>query len=53
MSHDDLKKHASNFIPMKRMNTYEDIIPAIIYLLSDDSLMVSGSNIRITGGWFM
>lgn len=53
MSHDDLKKHAANFIPMKRMNTYEDIIPAIIYLLSDESLMVSGSNIRITGGWFM
>lgn len=53
MSYDDLKKHASNYIPMKRMNTYKDIIPAIIYLLSDDSLMVSGSNIRITGGWFM
>jgi NAD(P)-dependent dehydrogenase (short-subunit alcohol dehydrogenase family) len=53
MSHSDLKEYASNFIPMKRMNTYEDIIPAITYLLSDGSLMVSGSNIRITGGWFM
>jgi len=53
MNKSDLEKYASTFIPMKRMNTYDDIVPAIIYLLSDDSLMVSGSNIRITGGWFM
>ena len=53
MFKDDLEKHASKFIPMGRMNKYEDITPAIIYLLSDNSLMVSGSNIRITGGWFM
>jgi NAD(P)-dependent dehydrogenase (short-subunit alcohol dehydrogenase family) len=53
MSKDDLEKHASKFVPMGRMNKYEDIVPAIIYLLSDNSLMVSGSNIRITGGWFM
>ena len=53
MSKEDLEKHALEFIPMGRMNKYEDIIPAIIYLLSDNSLMVSGSNIRITGGWFM
>ena len=53
MSEEDLKQYASGFIPMGRMNDYEDIVPAIIYLLSDKSKMVSGSNIRITGGWFM
>lgn len=53
MSKEDLEKYASDFIPMSRMNKYEDIVPAIIYLFSDNSLMVSGSNIRITGGWFM
>ena len=53
MSKEDLEKHASKFIPMGRMNTYDDIVPIIIYLLSNKSLMVSGSNIRITGGWFM
>lgn len=53
MTKSDLEKHASSFIPMKRMNTYNDIVPAILYLLLDNSLMVSGSNIRITGGWFM
>ena len=53
MSKEDLEKHALEFIPMGRMNKYKDILPAIIYLLTDNSLMVSGSNIRITGGWFM
>lgn len=53
MSKTDLEKHAEQFIPMGRMNTYDDIVPAIIYLLTDKSQMVSGSNIRITGGWFM
>jgi len=53
MSKEDLEKHASKFIPMGRMNTYDDIVPIIIYLLSNKSLMISGSNIRITGGWFM
>ena len=53
MSKDDLEKYASDFIPMGRMNTYEDIVPVIIYLLSNKSLMTSGSNIRITGGWYM
>jgi NAD(P)-dependent dehydrogenase (short-subunit alcohol dehydrogenase family) len=53
MSLQDLEKYASNFIPMGRMNKYEDIVPSIIFLLLNDSLMVSGSNIRITGGWYM
>lgn len=53
MSLQDLEKHASNFIPMGRMNRYEDIVPSILFLLLDESLMVSGSNIRITGGWYM
>ena len=53
MSEEDLRQYASKFIPMGRMNEYNDIIPAIMYLLSDKSKMVSGSNIRITGGWFI
>jgi NAD(P)-dependent dehydrogenase (short-subunit alcohol dehydrogenase family) len=53
MTKEDLQKHASGFIPMGRMNEYDDIVPAIMYLLSNKSKMVSGSNIRITGGWFM
>lgn len=50
---EDLQKEASKFIPMKRMTTAEDQIPAIIYLLSDESKMVTGSNFRITGGEYI
>jgi NAD(P)-dependent dehydrogenase (short-subunit alcohol dehydrogenase family) len=53
MSKTDLENLAVQFVPMNRMNTYDDIVPAIIYLLSSKSLMTSGSNIRITGGWYM
>lgn len=53
MSEEELRTLASNFIPMGRMSEIEDIVPAIIYLLSNKSKMVSGSNLRITGGWFM
>lgn len=53
MNKNDLEDYASKFIPMGRMNTYDDIVPVILYLLEDSSRMTSGSNIRITGGWFM
>lgn len=49
----DLKEQAARIIPMGRMNDISDIVPAILYLLSSKSKMVSGSDIRITGGWYM
>lgn len=53
MSEEDLREHASAIVPMGRMNDFNDIVPAIVYLLCNKSVMVSGSNIRITGGWYM
>jgi NAD(P)-dependent dehydrogenase (short-subunit alcohol dehydrogenase family) len=53
MTKEDLEKLASSIVPMGRMNTYEDVVPAIIFLLLNNSQLVSGSNIRITGGWYM
>jgi NAD(P)-dependent dehydrogenase (short-subunit alcohol dehydrogenase family) len=53
MSERDLRERAKKIIPMGRMNEFDDIVPAILYLLCNKSLMVSGSNIRITGGWYM
>lgn len=53
MSKEELQLIAKEIIPMGKMNEINDIVPAIIYLLSDKSKMVSGSNIRITGGWWM
>jgi NAD(P)-dependent dehydrogenase (short-subunit alcohol dehydrogenase family) len=53
MSEIELRNWASSIIPAGRMTEIDDLVPGIIYLLSDDSKMVSGSNFRITGGWFL
>ena len=48
-----LQKKAGKIIPAGRMTKLEDIVPGIIYFLSDYSKMVSGSNFRVTGGWYI
>jgi len=53
MSEQELRTLAAEFIPAGRMTEIDDIVPGVIYLLSDASKMVSGSNLRVTGGWFM
>lgn len=53
MSQEALRTLASDIIPAGRMTEVEDIVPGIIYLLSDQSKMVSGANLRITGGLFI
>ena len=53
MSEDDLKNEAKKIIPMGRMLSKEDPIPAVIYLISDESRMTTGSLIRITGGEYI
>lgn len=53
ISTEELIKTASEMIPMGRMQTPEDYIPGMIYLLSDASSMVTGGNLRISGGFFI
>jgi len=50
---EDLIVEASEYIPMGRMLTVNDPIPAILYFLSDDSSMVTGSTIRVNGGEYI
>ncbi len=38
-------------VPMKRMGLPADISPTIVFLLSRDTLYISGQNIVIDGGW--
>lgn len=52
ISENELRGIAKSFVPMGRMQEVEDHVPAVIYLLSDYSLMVTGANIRITGGLY-
>lgn len=53
MSPEALRQWASGLVPAGRMTEVEDIVPGIIYLLSDQSRMVTGANLRITGGLFL
>ena len=53
ISEQELKDKATNIIPMGRMLNPNDPIPAVMYLLSDDSAMTTGSIIRVTGGEYI
>ena len=47
---DQLRTMANGIISMGRMQEAEDYLPGIIYLLSDASSMVTGSNLKVSGG---
>ena len=53
ISVEELKKEAAEALPMGRMLTPSDPVPAVMYLISDDSAMTTGSKIRITGGEYI
>ena len=53
ISKDELVEQASTSIPMGRMLNVNDPVPAVMYFLSDESCMVTGSTIRVTGGEYI
>lgn len=53
VSRDELNTEASSYIPMGRMLTVNDPVPAVMYFLSDESSMVTGSIIRVNGGEYI
>lgn len=53
ISEDELKNKATNIIPMGRLLNRLDPIPAVMYFISDDSAMTTGSIMRITGGEYI
>lgn len=53
ISEKTLHETASRLLPMGRMCRYEDIIPGVIFLLSDYSSMMTGANLRITAGEYI
>lgn len=48
---EQFEKNFSRFSPMKRMSYNYEVAPALIYLLSDASSYVTGSNMLVEGGW--
>ncbi len=53
VSEEELKNKASKIIPMGRMLNPSDPVPAVMYFISDDSAMTTGSILRVTGGEFI
>lgn len=53
ISREELDAEASAYIPMGRMLTVNDPVPAVMYFLSDESCMVTGSTIRVNGGEYI
>jgi NAD(P)-dependent dehydrogenase (short-subunit alcohol dehydrogenase family) len=53
VSKEELEAEASIFVPMGRMLTVNDPVPAVMYFLSDDSCMVTGSTLRVNGGEYI
>ena len=53
MSDEELLAMAAEVIPMGRILVSEDYLSALVFLLSDESSMTTGSNLRITGGHFI
>jgi NAD(P)-dependent dehydrogenase (short-subunit alcohol dehydrogenase family) len=52
-SEEELIAQASEYVPMGRMLTVYDPVPAVMYFLSEDSCMVTGSTIRVNGGEYI
>ena len=38
-------------VPLRRMGTPEDIEPALVFLISDESKYITGHNLMVDGGW--
>lgn len=50
ISETELRKEAAKAIPLGRMTEASDIVPGIIYLLSDYSYMLTGAEFTLNGG---
>lgn len=53
ISEAELRKEAAAVIPMGRMPERADYLDALVYMMSDESAMMSGSVFRMTGGWYI
>ena len=50
LSEAELREDAAKAIPMGRMTEASDIVPGMMYLLSDSSSMLTGSEFTVNGG---
>lgn len=48
-----VEEQGRNVMPMGRLQTVEDNVPAIVLLLSDEASQITGTEIHISGGFFI
>lgn len=53
ITEEELHLNASKAIPMGRMLNVSDPVPTVLHFLSDNSNMITGSIVRITGGEYI
>lgn len=53
ISEEELNEKAASAIPMGRILNCEDYVSAVMYFISDESSMATGSLLRITGGHYI
>ena len=53
ISEEELNTKAASAIPMGRILNCEDYVSAVMYFISDESSMATGSLLRITGGHYI
>ena len=47
----EFKDFVFGMIPLKKLATYDDIVAAVLYLVSPGAGMVTGTSLRVDGGW--
>jgi NAD(P)-dependent dehydrogenase (short-subunit alcohol dehydrogenase family) len=47
----EFKKFVLGMIPLKRLATYQDVVAAVLYLVSASAGMVTGHSLKVDGGW--
>ncbi|MDH3747591.1 MAG: SDR family oxidoreductase [Gammaproteobacteria bacterium] len=47
----EFKAFVFGMIPLKKLATYEDVVAAVLYLVSPGAGMVTGHSLKVDGGW--
>ena len=47
----DFRDFVMGMIPLKKLASYEDVVAAVLYLVSPGAGMVTGHSLKVDGGW--
>ena len=47
----EFREFVFGMIPLQQLATYDDIVAAVLYLVSPRAGMVTGHSLKVDGGW--